>query len=169
PTDGRVLVVLSRDKKAQPRRSIGETGLKVPPILGADAKAFRSGVTATLDQKSALFPLSHLSDLPPGDYAVQAVFAHNRDLNLPGAPGNLYSDPKTVTLDPAKGGTIRLELTKAVPPDKPPADTDYVKFIHFRSELLSKFHGRPMYLRAGVILPRDFEKSGDRRYPLRVH
>src|SRR5258705_9645414 len=51
PTDGRVLVVLSRDKdtkdkKAQPRRSIGETGMNVPPVLGADAKAFRSGEAA---------------------------------------------------------------------------------------------------------------------------
>ena len=37
-----------------------------------------------------------------------------------------------------------------------------------RSELLSKFNGRPTVLRAGVILPRDFDKDPDRRYPLRV-
>src|SRR5207248_5100347 len=120
PADGRMLVALSRDKKAQPRRSIGETGMNVPPVLGADATAFRSGVTAILDQKSAIFPLSHLSELPAGEYLVQAVFAQNHDLNLPNAPGNLYSEPRTVSIDPAKGGTIKLELTKAVPDDKPP-------------------------------------------------
>ena len=77
------------------RRSIGETGLNVPPVLGVDAKAFAPGVNVGLDQKSAIFPLAHLSVLPAGEYVVQAVFAHNRDLNLPSAPGNLYSEPKT--------------------------------------------------------------------------
>src|SRR5262249_55163067 len=43
------------------------------------------------------------------------------------------------------------------------------KFIKMESKLLSKFHGRPMYLRAAVTLPRDFDKETDRKYPLRVH
>ncbi len=164
-----MLVVLARDAKAQPLRSIGQAGFKAPPVLGADARALADGLTVVLDQKSAIFPLSHLADLPPGEYTVQAVFACNRDLNLPSAPGNLYSQPKTVTLDPAKGGTVKLELTQAMPADQPPKDSEHVRFIRLRSELLSKFHGRPMYLRAGLVLPRDFEHEADRRYPLRVH
>ena len=35
--------------------------------------------------------------------------------------------------------------------------------------LLSEFYGRPMFLRAGVILPRDFAREPERKYPLRVH
>src|SRR5262249_59398105 len=90
------------------------------------------------------------------------------DLNLPDAPGNLYSDPVTVTLDPARGGTFKLELSHRVPDEKPPDETEYVKYVTIKSELLSKFHGRPMYLRAGVILPRDFDRDRDRAYPLWV-
>jgi hypothetical protein len=167
-TDGRVLVVLSRGKQSEPRRSIGEPGLNAPPVLGADAKGFTAGATVVLDQKSILFPLPHLSRLPAGDYTIQAVFAHNRDLNLLDAPGNLYSAPVKAKLDPARGGTVKLEVTKAIPPEKVPDDTAEVKFIKLRSELLSKFHGRPMYLRAGLILPRGFDREKDRRYPLRV-
>jgi hypothetical protein len=169
PTDGRVLVVLNRDRKQQPRQSIGQTGMAAPPMLGADAKAFSAGGIVVLDQKSALFPLPHLAQLLPGEYGVQAVFAQSRDLNLPHAPGNLYSDPKTVTLDPAKGGVVKLELTQAIPAEAMPKDAADVKFIRLRSERLSKFHGRPIFLRAGVILPRGFGKEPDRRYPLRVH
>ena len=44
-----------------------------------------------------------------------------------------------------------------------------MKYVRLRSELLSKFHGRPIYLRAGVVLPRDFAKDKDQRYLLRVH
>jgi hypothetical protein len=168
-TDGRVLVVLSRNKGTEPRQTIGRTGLDAPPVLGADARGLTAGATVVLDQKSVLFPLSHLSRLPAGEYTMQAVFAHNRDLNLPNAPGNLYSAPVKAALDPAKGGTVKLELTRAVAPEELPADTDAVKFIKLRSELLGKFFGRPMYLRAGLILPRDFDKDKDRKYPLRVH
>jgi hypothetical protein len=167
-TDGRILVVLSRGRR-EPRLAIGQTGLDAPPVLGADARGLRAGATVVLDQKSILFPQAHLSQVPPGEYSVQAVLAHNRDLNLVDAPGNLYSAPVTAKLDPAKGGTVKLELTKAIPSEEVPADTDEVKSIKFRSDLLSKFHGRPFYLRAGVILPRDFDKDKARRYPLRVH
>lgn len=169
PADGRVLVALSRDTKAEPRLGMGHYGSNSLPLLGADALAFTAGSTVVLDQTSAIFPVSHLSRLPPGEYAVQAVLHHNRDLNLVDAPGDLYSAARTFMIDPAKPGIVRLELTKAVPPEQLPADTEHVKYIKLRSELLSKFHGRPIYLRAGVILPRDFATDKDRRYPLRVH
>jgi hypothetical protein len=63
---------------------------------------------------------------------------------------------------------VRLTLTHRVPPDQPPPGTAQVKYVKVRSELLSRFHGRPYYLRAGVILPRDFGRDRDRRYPLWV-
>src|SRR5262249_46823683 len=74
-----------------------------------------------------------------------------------------------VLLDPAREQTVSLQLTHQVPPEELPENTDHVKYVKFRSALLSRFHGRPIYLRAAVILPRDFDKELDRRYPLRVH
>ena len=59
-------------------------------------------------------------------------------------------------------------LTHRSPEEKIPQETDYVRFVELRSELLSKFHGRPTFLRAGVVLPRDYDRDPDRRYPLRV-
>ena len=56
-----------------------------------------------------------------------------------------------------------------MPEETLPPDTELVKHIKIRSRLLSDFHGRPIDLRAGVILPRDFARQPDRRYPVRVH
>src|SRR5438094_74488 len=74
------------------------------------------------------------------------------------------------TAEPAT--TLRFEVTLAKglldAPEELPADEEYVKYHKFKSELLSKFHGRPMYLRVGVIVPRGFKKDTDRKYPLRV-
>jgi hypothetical protein len=165
--DGRLLVVLSSDAEGEPRRSIGDTGVKAAPLLGVDAR-LSADSKVVVDQKAAIFPIAHLAKLPAGEYRVQAVFHSNRDLNLHDAPGNLFSDPVAVTLDPAKGGTVKLELSHRVSDEQPPAETEYVKYVKIKSELLSKFHGRPMYLRAGVILPRDFDKNKDEKYPLFV-
>jgi S-formylglutathione hydrolase FrmB len=169
PTDGRVLVVLGKPAGPEPRKSIGQSGLKVPPVLGTDTKQFGPGKSVVLDGKAVTFPIENLSRLPPGEYGVQAVFDHNRDLKLPNAPGNLYSEVQRVRLDPSREDTVELRLTQQVPAEKMPAETERIKYIKLRSELLSQFHGRPIYLRAGVRLPRDFAAAPEKRYPLRVH
>jgi hypothetical protein len=169
PTDGRVLIVLGDRARPEPRAFIGETGMTVPPILGADARGLKAGGKVVLDESSACFPLTHLSRLRKGKYVVQAVFDHNGDLRLADAPGNLVSAPVAVTLDPAAGGTVRIELTRKLPKEQLPRDTEHVKFVKLRSEKLSAFHGRPIFLRAGVILPPEHTTDRERRYPLRVH
>jgi hypothetical protein len=168
PRAGRLLVVLGKKKSPEPRASIGETGMNVPPLLGRDVKGLAPGVTATVDQAAATFPIANLGALPAGDYFVQAVLDANPDFKLPDAPGNLYSEPVAAKLDPARGGTVKLTLTRQVPPEQRPAETEYVQSVVLRSELLSRFHRRPYYLRAGVILPRDFARTRDVRFPLWV-
>ena len=169
PRDGRLLLVLDRKKRPEPRRAIGQTGLKAPPMLGRDVRALAPGVVAVIDQTTLISPIHHLANLPKGEYFVQAVFDVSRDLKLTDAPGNLHSDPLAVKLDPQRGGTVKIELTHEIPAEELPAEEEYVKCVKIRSDLLSKFHGRSMYLRAGVILPRDYAREPARRYPLRIH
>ena len=57
------------------------TGLKAPPSWAATCTASPRAARPSIDQSAILFPLEHLADLPRGDYAVQAVFDVNRDLN----------------------------------------------------------------------------------------
>ncbi|MGH9678307.1 MAG: hypothetical protein ACRD36_14470, partial [Candidatus Acidiferrum sp.] len=159
PRDGRLLIVIGKKSSPEPRRSIGRTGLNAPPLLGADANSFGPGSVARVDEKAVIFPIPSLASLPAGEYFIQAVFHANRDLNVANAPGNLYSDPVKVKLDPSHGEMVRLELAHVIPWNDIPADQDNVRYIKLRSELLSAFHGRPMFLRAAVILPREFDKE----------
>src|SRR3984893_10885389 len=62
----------------------------------------------------------------------------------------------------------KWELGAVVTPEKPPRETEMVKFVRIQSPLLSQFRGHPVFLRAGVILPRDYDRNPDRRYPLWV-
>jgi hypothetical protein len=166
--DGRILVVLALQQTPEPRRSLGQTGHDAAPVLARDVSKFAPGKLGLIDGNAAAFPIANLAHLPAGDYWVQALFDREGELRLPNAPGTLYSEPRRVHLDPAHGEAVRLELTREVL-DIPSTETERNKFIKIHSELLSAFHVRPIHLRAGIKLPRDFQRDQERRYPLRVH
>jgi len=137
----------------------------VLPVLGAEA-ALAPGRTATLDATSDVFPIAPaLNDLPAGEYTVQAILATNRDINLPDAPGNLYSAPVKVKLDPAAGTVVGLTLDKTFA-EKKPKDTATHKYLALPSKQLSDFHGRRMTYRVGVVLPPNFDKEPEKNYGL---
>jgi Putative esterase len=169
PRAGRLLVILGAPQAGEPRLSVGRTGKDAPPILGRDVVNFAPGTVTVLDDRSAIFPIDSLSRLRPGTYSIQALWHVNTELNIANAPGDLYSPAITARLDPSAGGTIKLELSRTVPEETLPVETGLVKFVKIRSRLLSDFHNRPIDLRAGVILPRDFVQEPQRHYPVRVH
>src|SRR5207249_2846534 len=121
---------------------------------------------ALIDDNATPFPVAKLSDVPAGDYVAQAVFHTNRDLNLPNAPGNLYSDPAPIKWNPTSSQPIQLTLNKRMPDETLPRDTATVKYLKFPSKLLSDFHKRPMYYRLTVFLPPNFEKEAGKNYLL---
>jgi Putative esterase len=167
-TSGRMLLVIAPADSKDARREIGQTGMDGAPILGCDVAELKSGSPVVLDERSTIAPIASLAALPAGDYSVQAVFRCNPDLRLVSAPGNLSSEPQKVHLDPAAPTIVKLALTRVEPPEELPADTEELKFLKFESKRLSEFWKRPIFLRAGVRLPRGFAKDTARRYPLLV-
>ncbi|MGH8236590.1 MAG: hypothetical protein ACREXP_06140, partial [Steroidobacteraceae bacterium] len=182
PIAGRLLVVLSTRESPEPRFTIGLTG---PVMLGVDLEQLSPGAFATIDANAASYPIASLRDLPAGDYFVQAVVIryhqakradghtvwvptqHRRLASTPffALPGNLYSKPQKLTLDPAAGFRTRLELTDVIPPAESLRDTQWLRHVRIKSKLLSDFWGTPVYLGASALLPRDYDKHPDVRYP----
>ncbi|HYP29003.1 MAG TPA: alpha/beta hydrolase-fold protein [Blastocatellia bacterium] len=169
PLSGRLFVVLGKSGQQEPRLSVGRTGMDAPPVFARDVKDFRPGAQVVIDESAAGFPVENLSKVRAGEYFVQAILDTNRDLKSVNAPGNLYSGVEKARVDPAGGGTINVTLRQKVPPEELPAETEHLRYVKLRSELLSRFHGRPIYLRAGIILPRSYAAEPSRKYPLRVH
>ncbi len=167
---GRLLVVLvpAGRPAAEPRSLIGRAGSRAVPTFGVDAPPLASGDTVTVEASAAAFPLESLRHLPAGEYRAQAVLVTNPDLRHPGAPGNLFGDVRRVDLDPGRPDAVQLRLTQRIPDERLPDDTGLLRFVRIRSEHLTAFHGRPIHLRAGVILPPGYDEASGRRYPLRV-
>jgi hypothetical protein len=179
PVTGRVYFMVARTDEREPRLQIGRTGT---PFFGRDVENLRPGQPAFIDASDLGTPVASLADLPPGDYVVQAfvniysefkradghtVWMHDdqwegQHWNI--SPGNLYSRPQKVRID-ATTEPIRLVADQVIAPITVPADTEYVKRIKIQSQILTKFWGRPIYLGATVLLPRDYATSTV-KYPI---
>ena len=183
PITGRVFVIVSQSAAVEPRLQVGHWGGQTP-FFGADVDALKPGQAAVIDAATLGYPAASLEDIPAGEYYVQAllnvytkfarsdghvIWAHldqweGQQFNR--SPGNLTSEPLKVTLDPGAGYTVKIELTKVIPPVEVPADTEWVKRVKFESKLLSEFWGRPIHLGATVLLPKGYDAHPDVRYPV---
>lgn len=157
PADGRLVLFLIRegskiDATAAP--ADGPYWEDPQPMFGVTVRNLIPGMPALIDDFATSFP-GPLSGLAPGRYRAQAVLDVNRDdSNWRREPGNLFSDPIQVDLDPARPARIPIKLTRIVEPARPPA-TGPAELFEIRSVLLSEFHGRDIKLRAGVLPPLD--------------
>jgi hypothetical protein len=187
PFDGRLLLLVSDDSTAEPRFQIGDNSLKTQLVFGVDVDGWKPGEKATIDASVLGFPLDSLEDIRAGTYNVQALLHkyetfHRADghlVKLPmdrgegqqwnRAPGNLLSTPRKVELDPRSSAPVTIVLDQTIPPIEPPKDTKYVRHERIRSERLSKFWGRDMYLGAVLLLPWGFDEHPQARYPLVIN
>ncbi len=183
--DGRLIVILSREEGQEPRFQVA-AGPEGQQIFGIDVEAWAPETPAVIGDTVFGFPVVGLGLVPPGDYTVQAVLnryetftrSDGHTVKLPPdrgegqqwnrKPGNLYSAPRRVTIDPGKGGKVELVLDQVIPEIAPPRDTDWVKHVRIRSDRLSDFWGRDVYLTAHVLLPWGFDNHPQARYPIAI-
>ena len=183
PLDGRVLVMLSTDDSDEPRFQISG-GISSQQVFGLDVEGLASGAEAVIGGETFGYPVRRLADVPPGQYWVQALLhkyetfqrADGHTVQLPmdrgegqrwnRAPGNLYSKPAKLIIEPSRPTRIEITLDQEIPPIERPEDTKYVKHVRIASKRLSDFWGRPMHLGAHVLLPEGFDEHAEARYPL---
>jgi hypothetical protein len=185
PLDGRMLLLISDNNEAEPRFQISD-GPGTQMVYGIDVNGLKAGDKAIVADTAFGYPLRSINDIPPGEYYVQALLHKYETFNLANghtvklpmdqgegqqwnrSPGNLYSTPRKVRIDPENKEVISIELDQEIPPIAEPEDTKYIKHIKIQSKLLTEFWGRPMYLGAHVLLPEGFEEHPEARYPLAV-
>jgi hypothetical protein len=196
PVTGRAYVILTAETEGEPREQVGIRGVPfwgrdVREMAAEERIEIIPGSDGVLG-----YPLADLSGVPPGEYRVQAflnVFTtfhrsdgHTVEMHLNSgagqspwrAPGNAYSAPRTLRIGPGQEAVIPLTIGTVIPPLEavPPGGSlqqgnprdrgDLVRFVKLRSEAVSDFWGRDMYVGANVLLPSDYRTDPDRRYPV---
>jgi hypothetical protein len=186
--DGRVVLLISSDTTdtTEPRFQLRSEPHRSAQAFGIDVEDWVAGEPAVFDGSVFGFPLESLSQLAPGDYRIQAVLNRYERFDLSTGqavmlppdrgegqqwnrkPGNLHSEPVVVRLDPTSRAKIEIVLDREIPPIEPPSDSRYIRHVRMRSELLSEFWGRDMYLGAHVLVPEGFDDHPEAEYPLMV-
>jgi hypothetical protein len=178
---GMIYVAISRHNTTAPIEDAGATGV---PLFSKFVEGLAPGAAASIGPGDRGHPLASLRDVPAGDYWMQpfvnvytrfpradgkTVWLHNdqwEGQDWKRSPGNLLGDPIKVAFDPKSTAPIRLVATTAIPAVQPPADTAAVKRFRIQSRILTKWWGHPIYLGATVLLPKDYDKHPDVRYPV---
>ena len=181
--DGRLLLMISNNNNAEPRFQINDSH-HTQIIFGIDVESWKSGETQIFDSNVYGYPIKSIGNLKEGEYYVQAFLHKYETFNLSTgykvklpkdqgegqkwniSPKNLYSTPKKVKI--SKSGTIKLSLENEISPIEPIKDSKYIKHVKIKSEMLSKFWGRDMFLQANVLVPHNFNKNSKVKYPLMI-
>ena len=184
--DGRLLLLLSSNEKAEPRFQISD-GLETQLVFGLDVEGMKPGEDIVVDGSAFGFPIQSLKNVPSGDYFVQALINRYETFNLKTGhtvklppdkgegqqwnrkPGNFFSKPVKIKIDQAKNETISVVMDQKIPPIEEQKDTKYVKHIKMQSKMLSEFYGRPMFVGAHVLLPEGFDEHPNAHYPLMIY
>jgi hypothetical protein len=192
PTSGRLLL-FAIDAKTAEAEARQESGGKTSTVEEVDANPFRATQTTVaarevsqwapgqgvdIDTDQLAFPGGY-SQLPPGDYLVQAVLDVDHSYNYTGrGAGDLVSDVVKVHLPTT--GMPALTLVKALPARDPwvlsastpaairdaaPAAHQHATLVDFVSPSLSAFWGRPITMRGWVLTPPGYDPKASTRYP----
>ena len=183
--DGRLLLILSNNDREEPRFQINDRP-DAQLIFGKNVDGWKPGEEVIFSEEDFGFPIESLGDVPTGTYYVQALLHVYETFNLSTghtvklpmdngegqqwnkSPGNIYNVPVQVSFSSENPSEVHIVIDSIIPEIEPPMDTKWVKHIKLKSEKLSTFYGRDMYLGAHVLLPKGFDAHPEARYPLIV-
>jgi hypothetical protein len=197
PLHGHLILVFAKSDKDEPRMQLSEDYLSAQGF-GVDVDNTSPGQPIVIDAETFGYPRRSLTDLDAGDYYLQAVLnvyepfhlASGRTVWLPPdkgegqhwnlKPGNPYNKPIKIHFDPKSSATVKLALDQVIAPiegtDQDPVvmaakepGSKWLKYMRFRSDKLSVFWGRDVWLGAWILLPDGFDDHPDAKYPLVVY
>lgn len=169
PVSGRLLIFLSAGEGA---KEVDMNAFR-PTAVSVAAKEvhdLKPGESVDVDTDDICFP-APFSDLKAGDYQAQAVLdvEHTYAYSGRGA-GDLVSEVVPLAgWTPGQGNEPALTLSSVVQergvPTGKPDEEQAARLEEMVSPALTKFWGRPVSVKAWVILPPGYEASGKERYP----
>lgn len=183
--DGRLLLMLSTNNEKEPRFQIGE-GLNNQLIFGMNVNELAANQKVSFNETVFGFPMESLQQIKPGTYYIQALLnvyetfhlETGQTVKLPmddgegqqwnKSPGNIYSKPIQITVTEKGIENMAIVLDQIIPEILQPEDTEWIKHVTLKSEKLTKFWGRDIYLGAHVLLPKGFDEHPEAKYPLMI-
>ena len=163
---GRIFLFIGSSNNREPRMNTWPN--KNNLIFATNLENWESGKSFTFDGSVQLIKSVDVSlnNIPNGKYSIQILWDQDTNESRINAPGNLHSE--SLTVDLTENRVIELPLTKIIQPTKLD-EHKLLKEVDIKSEILSKWWGKEMRLKAAVILPRNFFEQPDQKYAIRYN
>ncbi len=111
------------------------------------------------------------SKLKTGNYRCMALLDQDHSMAYSGEDeDDLYGAVVSVQgLNPGDTAPVVLTIDHRMRRGQSFADTENIKLAEFQSPLLSAFWGRPIIMKAGIVLPPEMRQGSSERYPAVYH
>ena len=164
--DGRLFIFLNKNSRLEPRKQTWPS--QGNHIFAKNLSDVNPGkdlqVTETLDWTKT--PDWSLDNVPEGTYYVQVLWDQDKTESRINAPGNLFSAQQKIAIDQSM--KLDVELNKLIE-ERPFVDHNLVRYVEMQSDTLSKWWGKPMLLKASVLLPTGYTDDHNVAYPIRYN
>jgi enterochelin esterase-like enzyme len=166
PVGGRLLVFMTDEPAPREELSIGFYPGSVA-VAALEFESIAPGETVDFDPDVLAYP-QPFSKAKPASYQFMALLDRDHTYVQAGDAADDLLSPvvRIENLDPSNSRPLELTLNRhGADRRKRPEATEDVKVVEYESPLLTRFWGRPVTMRAGVVLPPSYSKEPERRYP----
>ncbi len=168
-TSGRLFVLMT--DSTQPLEKLSAGFVPGATWLAAmEVESLAPGQTTEFNPDVKAYP-HPFSQAKPGTYQVMALLDPNHSYAYHEQDaGDLYSPVvKIENLNPADTEPVELTLTRVTEARFKTVDIENIKLAEFQSSLLTNFWGRPITMRAGIVLPPGYATKPQQTYPTVYH
>ena len=168
-SQGRLFVTLSTIKEGEPKDHIWPNSIKVRHYLFAkNFSAWNANEPLVIQDTAGWSAWGRIGkysfkNIPEDTYYVQLLWQQNFYGFGNKEEGNIFSKKQELVLD--KTQTLEISLSDLVEEIKL-EEHPHMKMVHYRSDTLSKWWGRPVHERAAVLLPSGYYDNPEREYPV---
>ena len=135
------------------------------PLFATQVANWRAPQTIVLDDNAEAYSVKP-SQMKPGYYKAVAVIDADIDTRGTYNPGNAYSRKDVLFYVDEKGETnVDININALIGQQRF-KESDTLKLVHLKSNLLSSFHKKDVFLQASVVLPKEYISNPETRFPV---
>ncbi|MBT1450396.1 esterase [Glaciecola sp. XM2] len=161
---GRLYIVFNQDDTDEPRFYSAWPTQGVEPMFATDLQQLDNTIVNVADE---VLGFEHaLSDLPAGTYSVQALYDTDFLDGRMNSPLNYFSKVQSIVVNAGEPIQLAFELTEQIPAETLPEDTEHLRFVKMKSDLVSAHWQQDMHIRAAVLLPAQYSANPLKKFPV---
>lgn len=165
-TDGRLFVFLNQNPNAEPRTRTWPSSGNF--IFAKNFSGLNTKKVIEIKNSEGWTKTSNwtFENVPKGEYYIQVLWDQNTEESNINTPGNIYSEKQKIEVN---GSTlINVSLNKSIAKSEV-TQHELVKFVDLKSDTLSKWWNKPMYVKASILLPSKYKDNPNKAYPIRYN